>query len=88
MKQQELGGWKAAHECHLGMRKSNLVIRSVGGDPYLVTSEVPAVSGLLTLEWRQRTQTRGSAEIFWSDGSGGFAAARSVHILSHGRFVG
>ncbi|WP_309715146.1 hypothetical protein [Armatimonas sp.] len=80
MQQQELGGWKAAHECHLGVRKGNLVVRTTGGDPYLTASDVPRVSGTLTLEWRQRTVTRGSAEVFWSDARGGFAAECSVPV--------
>ncbi len=78
--QQEFGGWKSAHECSLGIRKGNLVVRTTGGDPYLVASDVPNVRGTLTLEWRQLTKTRGSAEVFWGDAQGGFAAERSVQV--------
>jgi hypothetical protein len=77
---QDLGGWKAVHECHLGIRKGNLVVRTTGGDPYLIASDVPGVRGTLTLEWRQRTKTRGSAEVFWGDARGGFAAERSMQV--------
>ena len=77
---QELGGWKAAHECHLGARKGNLVVRTTGGDPYLVASDVPSASGALTLEWRQRARAQGSVEVFWGDARGGFAAERSVQV--------
>ena len=80
MKQKELGGWRAANQCDLGARKGSLIVRSTGGDPYLIAVEVPTATGPLTLEWRQRTRVSGNAEVFWGDEQGGFAAERSVRV--------
>lgn len=80
MRQQELGGWRALHECALGVRKGNLVVRCLGGDPYLVATVLPDIGGPVTLEWRQKSSVRGGCEIFWGDSRGGFAAERSVRV--------
>lgn len=80
MKQKELGGWRAANQCDLGVRKGSLIVRSTGDDPYLVAVEVPPVAGPLTLEWQQKTRVPGTTEVFWGDERGGFAAERSVRV--------
>lgn len=78
MSEQERGGWKAANQCSLGVRKGNLVVRSLGEDPYIVAAELPPAQGPLVLEWRQRTAVRGAVQVFWADVRGSFAAERSA----------
>lgn len=76
----QLGGWIAAHQCHLGIRKGSLIVRSQGDDPYLTAASLPATAGPLVLEWRQRTRVRGSLQVFWGDARGGFAPERSATV--------
>jgi hypothetical protein len=58
--------WLASADAKLTVDNGQLVIKSVGGDPFLWTRDVPPQSGPFTLELRLSSTVKGTGEIRWT----------------------
>ena len=57
--------WKAQHDCELELRAGTLWVKSTGNDPYFTTSDVPAATQPLSLQFRMKSQAEGGGQLFW-----------------------
>ncbi|MEM1210374.1 MAG: sulfatase [Planctomycetota bacterium] len=74
-------GWEARGTASLARGDGIAIITSRGGDPFIVAENVPTVRGELELHVTWRSDSGGSAQVFWSyDNPVRFAAQRSVEI--------
>lgn len=48
------------------MKDGVLVITSTGGDPYIVTRDLPAGAGPYTVEFKMKSDSRGTGQVFWT----------------------
>lgn len=74
-----VGGWKASGngQAALSLREEMLIVKSIGEDPWIETTDVPRVGGELTLTLAMRSDSSGQAEVFWSEeGDPGFEPGR------------
>ncbi len=64
----DVDGWRGSGSCGLSHSDGLLRIKSVGGDPFVHTDRVPAVSGTLIAKFRMRSDSKGGGQFFWADG--------------------
>ena len=62
----ELQGWRPNNQCSVASSAAGMVLRSLGGDPFLVQNEPPRISGKLMVEFRMRSESGGAAQFFWT----------------------
>jgi len=62
---RECAGWIASGECWLARGSDALVVNSIGKDPFIVTGDVPHVSGKLMARFRMRSNSKGVGQFFW-----------------------
>jgi arylsulfatase A-like enzyme len=60
-------GWRPSAQCKLTRADGLLRLESLGGDPFIFTSEVPPASGALVVKLRLRSTSQGLAQLFWTD---------------------
>ena len=60
------GGWRAIGTCTLAAKPGLLAVTSTGGDPIVLTQDVPAWTGPLVVRVRMRCATGGPGQLFWS----------------------
>ena len=71
--------WTPSKGCTLTVNDGVLHLRSTGGDPYLHTTDVPKVTGPVTVAFRMRSDSKGAGRVFWAaDRAKGFHRDRSV----------
>lgn len=58
-------GWMPGGSATLAAGDGVLVVTSSGGDPFIVTRDLPAGAGPYTLEFRMRSGSRGAGQVFW-----------------------
>lgn len=63
---REAAGWTASGHCWLEHKPGALIINSTGQDPFIVTHDVPEVSGKLAVRFRLQSSTAGSGQFFWT----------------------
>ena len=62
-----LGGWESPLAATtLALQAHALVLTTVGDDPQIITTAVPAVSGPLRVSLRLRCASRGPGQVFWT----------------------
>ena len=61
------------------MKDGGLVLTSTGGDPYIVTRDLPAGTGPYTVEFKMKSGSRGIGQVFWTTADDkGFHGDRST----------
>ncbi len=80
-----VSGWRAGGTCSLSVKDGKLCVTSTGGDPHLMTAEVPKVAGPVVVRFRLRIATRGPCQVFWTtQAAPRFHRDRSVFVrLDH-----
>ena len=63
---QGAAGWTPGGSASLVAGEGVLVVTSSGGDPFIVTRDLPAGSGPFTVEFRMQSGSRGIGQVFWS----------------------
>jgi arylsulfatase A-like enzyme len=72
-------GWNASKDAEVMLKDNDLVIVSTGGDPFVITSNVPPGKGPFTVELRMKSNSKGKGQFFWSTTpKAAFARAGSV----------
>ncbi|MCE9561553.1 MAG: sulfatase [Planctomycetes bacterium] len=59
-------GWTPGKDAAVATKDGVLVITSTGGDPYIVTRDLPAGEGPYTVEFKMKSGSRGSGQVFWT----------------------
>ncbi|MDH7570714.1 MAG: sulfatase-like hydrolase/transferase, partial [Armatimonadota bacterium] len=57
--------WSASRDAGVRLEGGLLVIESTGSDPFVHTSDVPALTGEVTVELRLRSAATGMGQVFW-----------------------
>ncbi len=72
-------GWTASKDAKVALRDGVLVVTSTGGDPFIVTREIPAGTGPYTVEIRMKSDSHGGGQVFWATADDkGFHRGRSA----------
>ncbi|MBN1341658.1 MAG: sulfatase [Phycisphaerae bacterium] len=59
-------GWRPSGQCVISAQDGALQIKSIGGDPFITTDQVPAVSGRLVIKLRAKSSGKGVSQFFWT----------------------
>lgn len=59
-------GWTPSKDAAVATKDGVLVITSTGGDPYIVTRDLPAGAGPYTVEFKMKSESRGAGQVFWT----------------------
>jgi len=59
-------GWQPSGQCGISRKGSSLHIKSIGGDPFVQTRDVPAAQGALAVRVRMRSSSKGVGQFFWA----------------------
>ncbi|MBA4188872.1 MAG: N-acetylgalactosamine 6-sulfate sulfatase [Planctomycetaceae bacterium] len=68
-KQPAAGGagvWTPGKDAAVATKDGVLVITSTGGDPFIVTRDLPAGTGPYTVEFKMKSGSRGTGQIMWT----------------------
>jgi arylsulfatase A-like enzyme len=63
---QPAASWTPGKDAAVATKDGVLVITSTGGDPYIVTRDLPAGAGPYTLEFKLKSDSRGTGQILWT----------------------
>jgi len=73
------GSWRPAKDCRVAVEAGCLVVKAVGGDPYVWTQNVPHARGPLVITFRMKSTSRGAGRVYWTTAGGRkFDRSRSV----------
>lgn len=72
---REIAGWTGSGHVALLDVPHVLRLDSRGGDPFVMTSDVPAVEGDLVARFRMRSTSQGPGQFFWADVGRNFGPA-------------
>jgi hypothetical protein len=72
--------WTTSKDCTIALRDGQFVITSTGGDPFIVSEDIPAATGPFKIELRVKSKSQGPVQFFWSTqkSKGNFNASRHV----------
>ena len=59
-------GWAPSKDAAVATKDGVLVVTSTGGDPYIVTRHLPAGAGPYTVEFKMKSGSRGTGQVFWT----------------------
>jgi hypothetical protein len=59
-------GWTPSKDAAVATKGGVLVTTSTGGDPFIVTRDLPAGAGPYTVEFKMRSASRGAGQVFWA----------------------
>jgi arylsulfatase A-like enzyme len=60
-------GWRPSGQCKIRKQEGALIITAIGGDPFVVTADVPAEAGSLVVRFRLRSDSSGVGQFFHAD---------------------
>jgi len=63
---RSVNAWRSSRDCTLSVKDGVLLMQSTGGDPFMMTGDVPWAAGDLVAKFRMRSQSKGPGQFFWA----------------------
>ena len=61
-----VAGWTTSKAATLEVKDGAYVVTSTGGDPFVVTRDIPTGIGPYTVELRMKSDSKGGGQVFWA----------------------
>lgn len=62
-------GWTPTNQTALALKDGALVVKCLGGDPYIQNRDVPGATGKLRVSMRLKSTSKGEGLVFWTAGN-------------------